>query len=312
MGVIELTREGSIADFTGGTLGEPRFWAEIWSRVHKNSLQARRRRDQDSLDYWNRLAGRFERWAGQERTRRRVARVMAWLEQQRALHPKMELLDIGAGTGAFAIPLARQVKKVVALEPAPAMLEVLRRRVEAEGISNIEFLCREWEEVSPEAEGLAGRFDLVFASLTPGVRDVATLEKMMVCSRRWCFLCDFAGRRRSPVREDLWRVIFGEEMPPPGHDIIYPLNYLYTLGYCPSFQVWVDEWDEELTVEEAAAGLEEFVGLYTEVTPEIKKTIAGYVEQRAVNGVYREEYRVRLGMILWMRGENWEAETGAV
>jgi len=107
-------------------------------------------------------------------------------------------------------------------------------------------------------------------------------------------------------------VIFGEEMPPPGHDIIYPLNYLYTSGYCPSFQVWVDEWDEELPVAEAAAGLEDFFRFYTEVTPEIKKTIAGYVEQRAVNGVYSEEYRVRLGMILWTGGEKWELETGAV
>ncbi len=312
MGVKKLTREESIADFTAGALRKPRFWAEAWSGAHKNSLQARRRRDLDSLDYWNRLAGRFERWAGQERTRRRVGRVLSWLEGQGVLQPGMEVLDIGAGTGVFTVPLARRGAKVTALEPAPAMLAALQKRVEAEGLSSVEFLCREWEKVDPEAEGVSRRFDLVFASLTPGVRDVATLEKMMACSRRWCFLCDFAGRRRSPAREELWRVIFGEEMPPPGHDIIYPLNYLYTSGYCPSFQVWVDEWDEELPVAEAAAGLENFFRLYTEVTPETKKTIAGYVEQRAVNGVYREEYRVRLGMILWTGGEKWEGETGAV
>ncbi|WP_353928628.1 hypothetical protein [Desulfofundulus kuznetsovii] len=46
--------------------------------------------------------------------------------------------------------------------------------------------------------------------------------------------------------------------------------------------------------------------------PGRQKTIAGYVEQRAVNGVYSEEYRVRLGMILWTGGEKWELETGAV
>jgi hypothetical protein len=57
MGVKKLARERSIADFTAGALREPRFWAEAWSGAHKNSLQARRRRDQGSLDYWNRLAG---------------------------------------------------------------------------------------------------------------------------------------------------------------------------------------------------------------------------------------------------------------
>jgi hypothetical protein len=76
--------------------------------------------------------------------------------------------------------------------------------------------------------------------------------------------------------------------------------------------VWVEDWDEELSVEEASAGLEDFFRLYTEVTPEIRKIIAGYVEQRAVDGVYREGYRVRLGMILWSVSEKWEGETGAV
>jgi len=74
----------------------------------------------------------------------------------------------------------------------------------------------------------------------------------------------------------------------------------------------VDEWDEDLAVDEAMAGLQDFFRVYTEVTPEIKKTIAGYVEQRAVKGIFSEKYRVRLGMILWTVGEKWEAKTGVV
>ncbi|MFZ5651054.1 MAG: class I SAM-dependent methyltransferase [Bacillota bacterium] len=291
---------------------EPRFWEEIWSGANKGSLHDRRRREVAPLDYWNRLAGRFARRAGQDRAKRRVDRVLAWLEQQGALHPEMEVLDIGAGTGVFTDPLARRAARVTALEPAPAMLAALQKRVDAEGLANVIFLEREWEKVDPAAEGLAGGFDLVFASLTPGVRDTDTLMKMTACSRGWCFLCDFAGRRLSPAREELWRLIFGGEMPLPGHDIIYPLNCLYASGYCPSLRVWTDEWDEELPVEEAAAGLQDFFRVYTEITPEIKKAIADYVEQRAVEGIFIEKYRVRLGMILWTVGEKWEAETGAV
>ncbi|NPV28098.1 MAG: class I SAM-dependent methyltransferase [Firmicutes bacterium] len=306
-----LDPAGGAPDCSGYSLKDPHFWTETWNEAHRHSLSARRRPDLNPIEYWNRLAGQVERWTDQANARGRVARVLAWLEQQGVLHPEIEVLDIGAGAGTFTIPLAPQVKKVVALEPALAVLAALQKKVEAEGLTNVQFLDLEWEKIDPVVERLAGKFDLVFASLTPGVRDVETLEKMMACSRRWCFLCDYAGRRSAPGREELWRLLFGEEMPMPGYDIIYPLNYLYASGYCLSFQTWEDDWGDELPVEEAVAGLEEFFRLYTEVTPEIKKTIAGYVEQHAVNGVYREEYRVRLGMILWTGGEKWKAETGA-
>lgn len=75
--------------------------------------------------------------------------------------------------------------------------------------------------------------------------------------------------------------------------------------------MWADEWDEELPVEEAVAGLQDFFRAYTEVAPEIKKTIAGYVKQRAVKGTFSEKYRVRLGMILWPVTAKWVAEANA-
>lgn len=100
--------EGVVPNCSWHSLKDPHFWAGVWSRAQENSLQARRQRNLDTLDYWNRQAGRFERWAGEERTRRRVARVLTWLEQQGALQPEMEVLDIGAGAGAFAVPLARR------------------------------------------------------------------------------------------------------------------------------------------------------------------------------------------------------------
>jgi SAM-dependent methyltransferase len=291
--------EETNVSFLLSQLEEPRFWREMWVEARKDSLSARRRREVAPLDYWNRLAGRFARWAGQEHTRKRVNRVLAWLEQQGVLNSEMEVLDIGAGVGVFTVPLAHRVAKVVALEPASAMLEVLKKRVEAEGLSNVRFLDREWEKIDLATEGLAAKFDLVFASLTPGVRDVETLEKMMACSRKWCFLCDFAGRRLSPAREELWRLIFGREMPLPGHNIIYPLNYLYVTGYCPSLHVWVDEWDEEMSVGEAVSSLQDLFWSYTEITTKIKKLIASYVEKHSVKGTFREKYRVRLGMLLW-------------
>lgn len=284
-------------------LRDPHFWERAWSAFHRNSCHRRQARAANPLEYWNRLAGRFGQWAKEERTQKRVDRVLTWLEQHGVMRPGMDVLDIGAGAGVFAIPFARRAKMVVALEPAAVMLDVLKERVQGEGVGNVYFLEQDWEQVEPEAAGLVGGFDLVFASLTPGIHDVETLEKMMACSRGWCFLYQFAGRRRVPAREELWRLLIGGELPPPGYDILYPFNYLYTSGYCPSLQVWMDTWEEELPVAEAISNYRDFFVEYTVMTNEVEELIRNYVLDRAVNGIFRESYRARFGAVLWMVGE---------
>ncbi|QSZ26789.1 methyltransferase domain-containing protein [Aceticella autotrophica] len=305
--------EGKFLNCPGCLLKNPHFWIDAWNAVHRNSLSARRRPDLNPVECWNRLAGQVERWTDQANAGGRVARVLAWLERQGVLHSQLEVLDIGAGAGTFTIPLARRVKKVVALEPAPAVLTTLQKKVEAEGLTNVQFLNREWEKVDPVAEGLAGRFDLVFASLTPGVKDVETLVKMMTCSHKWCFLCDLAGQRWYPTWEELWRDIFGEEPPLSPYDISYPFNYLYTSGYFPSVQLWADEWDkEDFSVDEAIVDLENRFQFYVELTSEIKDKIANYIKQHATNGVFQLKDRVRLGMILWRVDERWRNEVDGI
>jgi SAM-dependent methyltransferase len=53
-------------------------------------------------------------------------------------------LDIGAGGGRYALPLALVVRRVVALEPSPAMLGVLRAGLAEHGITNVEVIADEW------------------------------------------------------------------------------------------------------------------------------------------------------------------------
>lgn len=48
------------------------------------------------------------------------------------------LVDLGAGTGAFALSAAPHVRRVVAVDVSPAMLEFLRDRAAEAGLSNLE------------------------------------------------------------------------------------------------------------------------------------------------------------------------------
>ena len=47
------------------------------------------------------------------------------------------VVDLGAGTGRFALAAARRFGQVTAVDISPAMLELLRRRVAADGVTNL-------------------------------------------------------------------------------------------------------------------------------------------------------------------------------
>src|SRR4030067_3756660 len=68
-------------------------------------------------------------------------------------------LDIGAGTGALALPLARRLKKVTAVEPAPAMVKALKEERELHGLKNLNII------VLPGEGGMVGGIVILFCAI---------------------------------------------------------------------------------------------------------------------------------------------------
>jgi ubiquinone/menaquinone biosynthesis C-methylase UbiE len=60
------------------------------------------------------------------------------LLQERGLDATSTLVDLGAGTGTFALAAARETGRVIAVDPSAAMLAALEAKVSDSGISNIE------------------------------------------------------------------------------------------------------------------------------------------------------------------------------
>lgn len=58
-----------------------------------------------------------------------------------------DALDVGAGCGALALPLAQRLERVTALEPSPAMARGLRRAAAAAGLGNITVVEAAWGAV---------------------------------------------------------------------------------------------------------------------------------------------------------------------
>jgi ubiquinone/menaquinone biosynthesis C-methylase UbiE len=60
------------------------------------------------------------------------------LLRRHGMNPTDTLVDLGAGTGAFALAAAPFCQRVVAVDVSPAMLAVLQAKIERVGIPNIE------------------------------------------------------------------------------------------------------------------------------------------------------------------------------
>ena len=58
-------------------------------------------------------------------------------------------LDVGAGGGRYALPLALAVREVVAIDPSPSMLATLRDDAVASDIANVSVVEARWPMASP-------------------------------------------------------------------------------------------------------------------------------------------------------------------
>ena len=84
--------------------------------------------------WWDAKASEEEQDLGDES----INRALRWREVERHLAGVRTVLDVGAGTGAFSIPLARRGFAVTHVDFSPAMLALARRRVQ--GLENVQFV----------------------------------------------------------------------------------------------------------------------------------------------------------------------------
>jgi len=159
----------------------------------------------------------LERWSEPERCRKfnRMAKFDNWSGSWVRIHsmhitPESRVLDIGAGPGTLAIPLAGIVRHVTAIEPTPGMVECLWENINQEGIRNIKILQKKWKDIDI-AKDLESPYDIVVASYSLGVPDLRdALLKMDAASGKYVYIFWFADMQ-SPWRRnygEIWEQLF--------------------------------------------------------------------------------------------------------
>ena len=227
--------------------------------------------------YWERRAKRFAaRLAGTAEGDPLTGRL------RRVCGSRTAVLDVGSGPGRFALALAPRVAEVVALDPSPAMLAILRREARRRGLSNVRTVEGRWGEVGIDP------VDVAFSSyVLPIVEDApGFLRGLDAAARRHAFL--YLGAFTSDaVVDPLWRHFHGRPRR-PGPTWLDAVAVLREIGIEPDVEV------VEVASATRFATLAEAVRDYRDLlvlpdTPEVRRDLSGLLRIWLVesNGVLR-------------------------
>lgn len=277
---------------------EGSFWEEIWER--SNQKQKKKVVNyQENINMWNRRAETFAKDTDNETNEDRRNKVFQFLEDCGLELAAATVLDLGCGPGNYALPMAQQGAQVTALDPAMSMLDLVKEKASLEGIDNISYSKEPWEEVDLDSLGWRGKFDLVFASMSPGVSDIVTLKKMISASKNLCYLSKFAGKRHNNLHDKIWSRIFTRPRVNYSTNLSVLWNILYAWGYYPNIKFVPTHWVNEEPIAEMEARMKSWFFGHQGLPANYELIIRDVLEEIAVNGLVREEVETTIGMIVW-------------
>ncbi len=188
-------------------------WNDMW-RVARASKSWQKKKSSD----WDRRAASF---AERNLDSPFVDLFLAHLRTE----PEWSVLDVGCGPGTLALPIARRLRAVTAVDYSAAMLAELDKRAQAEGLTNIRTIQASWSD-DWQKLGI-GRHDIAIASRSLAVEDLAgALAKLDSWATKAVYIADRVGA--GPFDPELFQAI-GRDFS-PGPDYIFTVNILYSLG----------------------------------------------------------------------------------
>ena len=150
----------------------------------------------------------------------------------REVTPATTLLDVGAGAGRFALPLALRCRHVTAVEPSSSMGETLRHLATETGITNVTLVARPWEEAEVEPADVVLSAHVIYS-----LEDIGAFVLKLTAHARQQVLMPTFMRPPSARYDSLWCRVYGEDRQTlPGAAEL--MEVLWELGLYPNLEMY--------------------------------------------------------------------------
>jgi CTP:molybdopterin cytidylyltransferase MocA len=202
-GVVRVARPGGMTDVdTRADLA--RLVEAAWAdRVRENREQVDRLREvPDGADFYRPISSLFR--ADPTRTDDAVLDTLA-----REARPEEAWLDVGAGAGRFALPIARRVREVVAIDPSEQMLAGLHEIATEYDISNVRTILARWPMADPPTADV-----VLIAHVGYDIEDIGPFVAALEAAAGRRCLAVLMERQPASTIDPFWPLVHGQTRVP--------------------------------------------------------------------------------------------------
>lgn len=237
-----------------------------WQLLWRNG-RARKSWKPSSADDWS---NRAEPFAKRTMNSPFVAMVLAHLD----VDTTSSVLDVGCGPGTLALPVARRVMSVTAIDHAAGMINKLQENARLQRLTNIHTRCCSW--IDDWAAHDIGVHDIAIASRSLNIeRPSDAIDKLIKHASRLIYIIEPVAP--TPFDPDAFAAI-GRPFE-PGPDYIYTLNTLYSMGIHP--RVEQAEAPALTVYHDREAAMERYRWMFKDLSSGEEKRLATFLASRS-------------------------------
>ncbi|MDR2360574.1 MAG: class I SAM-dependent methyltransferase [Oscillospiraceae bacterium] len=203
------------------------------------------------------------------------------------------VLDIGSGTGTYALSFAKRCASVDALDMDSASLDILRKQAELLGLTNITRVTDMWERFKP-----GKKYSLTFSSMCPAICNYDELLKMETMTSDACCLLTVTRGSFDLHRKKLIELL---DVKPFGMipEALRYFEILYLMGRQPDVRNYTARYESHYSVDKAVERNCVYFEIFGLPEDRTRPVLREYFNSVAADGLVRDETQLNTALICW-------------